>query len=65
MQNKRTDPPELAEEVIRTRAFQLYEQRGGQPGRELDDWFHAEAEILAHKPARADQSTEQANSAAA
>jgi len=39
-------PPEL-EERIRSRAFQLYEQRGGITGHDLDDWLQAEKEVLA------------------
>ena len=35
---------ELQEE-IRRRAYELYEQRGGEDGRELDDWLQAEAEV--------------------
>ena len=32
---------------IRLRAYQIYEARGRQPGRDLDDWFQAERELLA------------------
>ncbi len=32
-------------EQIRLRAYELYEQRGGEDGRELDDWLQAEAEV--------------------
>jgi hypothetical protein len=35
------------EEEIRVRAYELFEQRGGEPGRELDDWLQAEAEVRA------------------
>jgi hypothetical protein len=34
------------EEQIRRRAYELYVQRGNQPGSELDDWLQAEQEIL-------------------
>lgn len=34
------------EERIRRRAHEIYEQRGGQPGSDLDDWLQAEKEIL-------------------
>jgi len=34
---------------IRARAFELYLQRGQQPGQELDDWLQAEFE-LTHLP---------------
>lgn len=33
------------EERIRLRAYQLYVQRGNQPGSDLDDWLQAEEEI--------------------
>lgn len=33
------------EERIRQRAQEIYQQRGGQDGSELDDWLQAEAEI--------------------
>jgi len=29
---------------IRSRAFELYEERGREDGHELDDWLQAEAE---------------------
>jgi len=35
-----------AEEEIRLRAYELYEQRGKIEGHALDDWLQAEAEIL-------------------
>ena len=41
----------LAERIHR-RAYELYLQRGNQPGSEIDDWLQAEEEIvsaLAHK----------------
>jgi hypothetical protein len=34
------------EEEIRLRAYQIYLQRGGQDGSELQDWLQAEAEVL-------------------
>jgi hypothetical protein len=33
-------------EKIARRAFELYEARGRQGGRELQDWLQAEAEVL-------------------
>ena len=36
-------------EQIRARAFEIYVERGGLPGHELDDWLQAEFE-LAHLP---------------
>ncbi len=34
------------EERIQSRAYQLYLDRGDEPGTEVDDWLRAEAEIL-------------------
>ena len=57
---------ELTEDIIRTRAYQLFEQRGCEHGHDLDDWLVAEAELMGKKPsARADQSTTQHKVAAA
>lgn len=41
----KTDGGSELQEQIRTRAFQLYEQRGRDDGRDLDDWLRAEAEL--------------------
>lgn len=42
------------EERIRCRANEIYRQRGGQAGSELDDWLQAEQEIRgSKKPERA------------
>ena len=30
---------------IRRRAYQLYRDRGGRPGHEIDDWLQAEYEL--------------------
>lgn len=40
-------PEEMArmEEEIRRRAYQLYEERGGQHGFDQDDWLRAETEV--------------------
>jgi hypothetical protein len=35
------------EEQIRSRAYEIYLQRGGQTGSEVDDWLQAEAEMRA------------------
>ena len=40
-----------SQEQIRARAFELYLERGAQPGHELDDWLQAEFE-LNHWPFR-------------
>ena len=44
---------ERALELIRARAYRLFELRGHQPGRELEDWLQAEREILLPSPPRA------------
>ena len=33
-------------ERIRERAYQLFEERGGELGHDLEDWLQAEAEVL-------------------
>ncbi len=35
------------EEQIRRRAYEVYLERGDQPGSALDDWVRAEEEVLA------------------
>jgi hypothetical protein len=37
--------PQTLRDEIRNRAYELYEQRGRQPGRALEDWLTAESEI--------------------
>lgn len=39
--------------AIEQRAFELYLQRGGEPGRELEDWFEAERQVKDISPRRA------------
>lgn len=38
------------ENIIRRRAYELYEQRGGMDGFALEDWTQAEAEVLEATP---------------
>jgi hypothetical protein len=40
------EQPAHLHDVIRTRAYELFEQRGSQHGHDFDDWLHAEAEVL-------------------
>jgi hypothetical protein len=40
--------PDLAEQ-IRRRAYELFEVRGREEGRELEDWVRAEEEITGQK----------------
>jgi hypothetical protein len=46
-QNKRAakETPSLSQDEIRRRAFELFEERGGQEGQELENWLRAESEI--------------------
>ena len=37
------------EEKVRRRAYELYEQRGREHGRDVEDWLEAEAELSAMK----------------
>jgi hypothetical protein len=39
-----------AEQAVRRRAQELYEQRGRLAGHELEDWLQAEAEVAAQHP---------------
>lgn len=36
-------------ERIRARAYQLFEERGGELGHDLEDWVQAEAEVLSNR----------------
>jgi len=40
------------QQMIQARAYEIYLMRGGQPGGEAQDWFHAESEVLAFLLAR-------------
>ena len=35
------------QEAVSLRAYEIYQSRGGEPGRDLDDWLQAENEVLA------------------
>jgi len=37
--------PNPGDEHIRTRAYELYEARGREPGHEWEDWLQAEREV--------------------
>ncbi len=46
-QKSKIEPEKLPLEArIRERAHEIYLERGGQDGTELDDWLQAEQEIL-------------------
>ena len=38
--------PVPSQDLIRERAYQLYESRGREPGQEEQDWLRAEKQIL-------------------
>jgi hypothetical protein len=40
----------LPDEQIRTRAYELYCERGCQDGDDMGDWLRAEREYLEHSP---------------
>lgn len=40
-------PPVNLDEEIRQRAYEIYEERGGNHGLDQDDWYRAEQEVLA------------------
>lgn len=40
-------------EEIRLRAYEIYLERGGLPGNELDDWLQAERELARAAPSKA------------
>ena len=45
-----TGPLELTEDMIRQRAYELYEHRGCEHGHDMDDWLQAEVEVTGKKP---------------
>ena len=45
------------EDTIRRRAYELYEQRGGEHGHDVDDWLQAEEEITEMQGRSADVKT--------
>jgi len=40
------------EEEIRRRAYELFQERGGEHGHEHEDWFRAEAEVRGRSSTR-------------
>jgi hypothetical protein len=46
-QKARSEQRTRTENDVRTRAYELYLERGGVPGSEVDDWLQAERELLA------------------
>ncbi len=47
---KKTESEEVQnlgeKDLIRVRAYELYEQRGKEDGHDLDDWLRAEEELI-------------------
>ncbi len=39
------EPNELSTQDISNRAYELYVQRGGEPGKDVEDWVRAEREL--------------------
>ena len=37
------------EEEIKRRAYEIYIERGKEPGRDLEDWLQAERELASHE----------------
>ena len=56
---------ELTEEIIRMRAYELFEQRGYQHGHDLEDWLQAEAEVVGRKSGTSAEQMERSQAAAA
>ncbi len=49
-----TDPaPASIDELVRARAYELFEARGRESGHELEDWLRAEEEIRTQSRASA------------
>ena len=44
--NGHSNAAELHDE-IRRRAYELYQERGCEPGHEVEDWFEAERQVMA------------------
>jgi hypothetical protein len=42
----------IAPEAIARRAYELFQERGREPGRDLDDWLRAEHELKESKSRR-------------
>jgi len=45
---------ELTEELLRTRAYRFYEERGREDGHDIEDWLRAETEVFGKKPSAAE-----------
>jgi Protein of unknown function (DUF2934) len=54
--NRAVEPDSTHEHEIRRRAFEIYLERGGEPGRDLEDWLQAERELTTDMSQTARQS---------
>lgn len=45
LQGNGTGPRNGSDELVRRRAYELWEQRGRQHGKDADDWYRAESEV--------------------
>ena len=43
-----TDETARLPDFVRERAYELFEERGRQPGHEMEDWLQAERELKHH-----------------
>lgn len=50
---QKANPEEMRERIER-RAYEIYEQRGREDGRELEDWLRAEQEVTSETIGAAD-----------
>ena len=48
-----TAEPRTIDDEVRARAYELFEARGREDGRDLEDWLRAEEEITGHKTSSA------------
>jgi hypothetical protein len=46
MQNPRVAKNQPTQEEIALRAYHIYQERGGIPGNELEDWIEAERQLV-------------------
>jgi HSP20 family protein len=53
------EDPRDAFEMIRKRAFEMFERHGGSPGNDLDDWFQAERDLFWVPPAELAETDEE------
>ena len=47
--SKAVETDSMREHEIRRRAFEIYLERGSEPGRDLEDWLQAERELTTDK----------------